>query len=194
MTVRLIPIATILFISGDFNAMLQSGDGPVLFSPNTTENQNAYLLIDFINSHDLVPANTLFRKNLQYSFYGPNHRKVLLDYILIRKKWWKSVSNCDIRCVASVASDHNLLKARVKWKLKNNKKLKSNCPYLLSCLKNPECAKSGTSFVIEKYSLSCTTDNQHNYSLFSRLAQQAISEFVPVKDKVIKRKPCEESS
>jgi hypothetical protein len=70
--VRLIPIATILFISGDFNAMLQSGDGPVLFSPNTEDNQNASLLVDFINSHDLVPANTLFRKKPQYSFYGLN--------------------------------------------------------------------------------------------------------------------------
>ena len=87
--------AVILFILGDFNAMLQvSGD--VLFSPNTSDNRNTNLLVDFILSHDLVPANTLFQKNRTFvSFYGPKNRRVLLDYILVRKKWCKSVYDCD---------------------------------------------------------------------------------------------------
>ena len=58
-----VPTAVILFILGDANAMLKNGDESVLFSPNTTENQNSSLLLDFMQSHGLVAANTLFRKS-----------------------------------------------------------------------------------------------------------------------------------
>ena len=70
--------AVILFILGDFNAVIQvSGD--VLFSPNTSDNRNTNLLLEFILSHDLVPANTLYQKNRTLvSFYGPKNRRVLL--------------------------------------------------------------------------------------------------------------------
>ena len=144
-SVTTIPAAVILFILGDTNAMLQRGDPSVMFSSNTSENRNSDLLIDFIQSHDLIAANTLFRKKSQVSFYGPNNRKVLLDYILVRKKWCKSVSDCEIRCVSSVASDHNLIKAKVKWVLKNNKMVNSDkSRKMLSYLKNSECSKEVT--------------------------------------------------
>ena len=63
--------AVILFILGDFNAMLQvSGD--VLFSPNNSDNRNSNMLIDFVLSHKLVQVNKLFRKSRSLvSFYGP---------------------------------------------------------------------------------------------------------------------------
>ena len=191
-SVTLVPAGTILFIMIDGNAMLQPKDASVLFSPNTTENQNSSLLLEFMQSHDLVAANTLFRKKSQFSFYGPNGRKVLLDYILVRKKWCKSVSNCDVKCVSTVTSDHNLIMARVKWVLKNNKKVKKRYPKLLSYLSNTECKKSVTDFVLKEYNNQCTQDNQFNYSLFSRLSREAITTFVPNKDKVVKRKPWED--
>ena len=191
-SVTTIPAAIILFILGDTNAMLQREDASVVFSPNTTENRNSSLLIDFIQSHDLIAANTLFCKKSQISFYGPNKRKVLLDYILVRKKWCKSVSDCEVRCVSTVASDHNLVKAKIKWVLKNNKSVKSRSRKVLSYLKDPECAKSVTTFVTSEYSNKCTQDNQHNYSLFSRLTKEAIGKFVPDKDAVKKRKPWED--
>ena len=164
----------------------------VLFSPNKKENQNSSLLIDFIQSHDLIAANTLFQKKSQFSFYGPRNRKVLLDYILVRKKWCKSVTDCEIKCIHTVASDHNLIKAKVKWVLKSNKKKKSSCCKMLSYLKNSECAKAVTSFVTQEYNNNCTNDNQHNYSLFSRLAKEAIAKFIPDKEPVKKRKPWED--
>ena len=64
-----IPAAVLLFLLCDANAMLQKGDGPVMFSPNTTENQNSSLLLDFIQSHNLIAANTLFQKKSQYIFW-----------------------------------------------------------------------------------------------------------------------------
>ena len=191
-SVEIIPAAIILFILGDFNAMLQKGEASVRFSPNVAENQNSSLLVDFIQSNGLVAANTLFCKKSQFSFYGPKGRKVLLDYVLIRKKWCKSVSDCEIRCVSTVASDHNLKKVKVKWVLKNYKNGLKKSRKVLSYLKDPECTKAVTNFVLKDYNSNCTQDNQHNYSLFSRLAKEAVGKFVPDMEKVEKRKPWED--
>ena len=89
--------------------------------------------------------------------------------------------------MSSVASDHNAIKAKVKWVLKNNKMVKSDkSRKLLSYLKNSECTKEVTQHVLEKYSNSCTSDHKHNYTLFSRLAKEAIGQFVPDKEAVKK--------
>ena len=124
-SVSLVPMVVSLFIMGDFNAQLQV-DGPVLFSPNKEDNANSELLMDFMHAYDLVPANTLFQKRRTLvSFYGPNKRRVLLDYILVRKKWCKSVRDCDSICPLSVASDHKVVAAKVRWRLHNNQNVKS---------------------------------------------------------------------
>ena len=191
-SVETIPISVILFILGDFNAMLLRGDtSSAMFSPNTVDNQNASLLIDFIQSNGLIAANTLFRKKSRCSFYGPKGRRVLLDYILVRKKWCKSVSDCDIKCVTTVASDHNLIKAKVKWVLKSNKRVIKNLK-VISYLKVPECKKAVTSFVLKEYNDKSNQDNQHNFSLFSKLAKEAISKYLPDKEVAKKRKPWED--
>ena len=79
----------------------------------------------------------MYRIHFEYqvSFYGPQKRKVLLDYILVREKWCKSVSDCDVKCVPSIASDHNLIRAKVRWVLKNNKMVKGRKRKVLSCQK-----------------------------------------------------------
>ena len=182
--------AVILFILGDFNAMLPvSGD--VLFSPNIHDNRNTNMLVDFLLSHDLVPVNTLFQKRRSLvSFYGPNNRRVLLDYILVRKKWCKSVRDCNSKCPASVASDHKVVMAKVKWRLKNNTNVKSRHSKDLRCVKDPECAKSISSHVVSQF---CSTgDFKQDYTLFSQLAREAVDKYVPDKVRVSGRKPWED--
>ena len=107
-SVSALAAAVILFILGDFNAMLQvSGD--VLFSPNTSDNRNTNMLVDFLLSHDLVPANTLFQKMRSLvSFYGPKNRRVLLDYILVRK-------NGVNRCGTAIQSVQPQLLLTIRW-------------------------------------------------------------------------------
>ena len=191
-SVSIIPAATILFIMGDFNAMLQV-DGSVLFSPNKTENSNSELLVDFLRTHSLVPANTLFQKRRsQVSFYGPKGRHVLLDYILVRTKWCGSVRDCDSMCPAAVASDHKVVAAKIKWRLKNNKNAKSRCSRDLGCLKNSDCAKSVSNYVSSQFYSECTNDPMSDYSLFSRLAKEGVGKFVPEKERVNRRKPWED--
>ena len=163
---------------GDTNAMLIK-DNSNPYSPNKSTNPNTNLLIDFMQCQDLIAANTLFRKKSQFSFYGPNNRKVLLDYILVRRKWAKSVTNCDIRCVLSVASDHNLVKARIKWTLKNNKQVKPRNIKDLKLLKNDEYAKDISDYALK----NCINDD---YSTFKTLINDAIGQILPDKPKMYK--------
>ena len=60
-SVNTLSAAVLLFIMGDFNAMLQS-EGSVLYSPNISENRNSSFLLDFIQTHNLNVVNTLFKK------------------------------------------------------------------------------------------------------------------------------------
>ena len=59
----------------------------------------------------------------------------MLNYIVVRQKWCKSVSNCEINLATTMASDHNLVKADVNWVLKNNKKGVRRACKDLQCLK-----------------------------------------------------------
>ena len=187
-SVTSLPLSVLLFVMGDFNAMLVAKKS-VLFSSNKNENQNSCLLSDFIQTHDLVAVNTIFRKHNLVSFYGPNKRRAMLDYILVRQKWCKSVSNCEIKLVTTVASDHNLVKADVKWVLKNNKQGVRRACKDLQCLKNDECAKAVTDYVKEQYDSNKTADLKENYKLFTKLAMERVDKIVAAKDPVVRRKP-----
>ena len=100
---------------------------------------------------------------------------------------------CDVKCVPSIASDHNLIRAKVKWVLKNNKMVKGRKRKVLSCLKNSECAIAFTDYVITDYAANRSQNNQHNYSLFSKLTKEAVSKFLPDKDPYQTRKPWEDA-
>ena len=63
---------------------------------------------------------------------------------------------------------------------------------ILSQLKNPICAKAITDFVVAEYDSKCNLDNQHNYSLFSKLTKEASDKFLQDKDPILKRKPWED--
>ena len=116
-----IPPAWLTVVMGDFNATILPSE-TAAFSPNIKENQNSPLFEEFLSRANLKPANTMFRKHRSklISFYGPNKRKVTLDYILLSPKWIKSAVDCTALSPLSVASDHTLLKLKLKWRLKNN--------------------------------------------------------------------------
>ena len=99
-----IPPAWLTIVMGDFNAtILPSETAP--FSVNSSENKNGHLFEEFLSQANLKPVNTLFRKHRSklISFYGPNKRKVTLDYILLRPKWIKSAIDCEALAPLSVA-------------------------------------------------------------------------------------------
>ena len=82
-----IPLSWLTIIMGDFNAPLLSSPS-VPYSTNVKKNRNTPLFEEFLSRTDFKPVNTLFRKHRSQllSFYGPNKRRVTLDYILLRPK------------------------------------------------------------------------------------------------------------
>ena len=83
-----IPLSWLTIIMGDFNAPLLSSPS-VPYSTNVKMNRNTPLFEEFLSRTDFKPVNNiLFRKHRSQllSFYGPNKRRVTLDYILLRPK------------------------------------------------------------------------------------------------------------
>ena len=79
-------------------------------------------LTEFCQENTLVIANTLFqqRKRRLYTWTSPDgqHRNQT-DYILCRQRWRSSIQSAKTRLGADYGSDHELLIAKFRLKLKN---------------------------------------------------------------------------
>ena len=121
----------------------------------------------------LVPSSRLPLGPSRPTFYGTKGRKVTLDYILVRRKWRNSVTDCNHK-LPSITSDHNIVVANVTWRLKNNKyvcKSKKDFPGILS---NPEVRKQ----VVHKI-LSKSSEIGTSYKTFSEVANEVVLAEVP---------------
>ena len=113
----------VLFIIGDWNAKVGSQETPGVtgkFGPGTW-NEAGQRLIEFCQENALVIVNTLFQphKRRLYTWTSPDgqHRNQI-DYILCSQRWRSSIQSTKIRLVADCGSDHELLIARFRLKLK----------------------------------------------------------------------------
>ena len=112
-------------ILGDLNAVMRKSDRAPFVLPR--ENANTNTLCDFVARHDLVSANTRFRKSTYQlaTFTGCKRRKrnqnrnatkrfAQLDHILIRHQERSRITNCDtVKCLA-LKTDHKLLFCNIK--------------------------------------------------------------------------------
>ena len=70
---------------------------------------------------NLFPANTSFMKpkGQLWTFEYPNGDRAQLDYLLVRKKWRKSIKDSrSYSTLSSVGSDHRVISARIKLSLR----------------------------------------------------------------------------
>ena len=81
-------------------------------------NEAGQRLIEFCQESTLVIANTLFHKRRLYTWTSPDgqHRNQI-DYILCRQEWRSSIQS-KTSAGADCASDHELLIAKFRFKLK----------------------------------------------------------------------------
>ena len=79
-------------------------------------------MTEFCQENALVIANTLFQQNKRrlYTLTSPDgqHRNQI-DYILCSQRWRSSIQSAKTRLGADCGSDHELLTAKCKLKLKN---------------------------------------------------------------------------
>ena len=110
-------------IIGDWNAKVGSQEIPGLTGKFGLgiQNEAGKRLIEFCQEKALVIANTRFQQHKRglYTWTSPDgqHRNQT-DYILCSQRWRSSIQSAKIRPEADCGSDHELLIAKFRLKLK----------------------------------------------------------------------------
>ena len=120
---ELTPKKDVLFITGDWNAKVGSQEIPGVTGKFGLgiQNEAGQRLIEFCQENTLVIANTLFHQHKRrfYTWTSPDcqHRNQI-DYILCSQRWRSSIQSTKTRAGADCGSDHELLIAKFRLKLK----------------------------------------------------------------------------
>ncbi|XP_062602943.1 craniofacial development protein 2-like [Saccostrea cucullata] len=106
-------------------------------------NENGERLMDFceMNGLHVVVCNTIFahKDNQKYTWISPDKRtKNQVDYIMINKKWRRSVIDARTYRGADINSDHILLLAKIQLKLRAERKVQGLRKLAVNKLQQPE--------------------------------------------------------
>ena len=122
---ELTPKKDVLFIIGDWNVKVGSQEilGVTGKFGLGVQSEAGQKLIEFCQGNALVIANTLFQQHKRrlYTWTAPDgqHRNQI-DYILCSQRWRSSIQSGKTRPGADCGSDHELLIARFRLKLKKS--------------------------------------------------------------------------
>ena len=113
----------VLFIIGDWNAKVGSQETPGVTGKFGlgVQNEEGQRLIEFCQENALVIANALFQqhKRRRYTWTLPDGQyQNQIDYILCSQRWRSSIQSVKARPRADCGSDHELLIAKFRLKLK----------------------------------------------------------------------------
>jgi len=117
------PKKDVLFIIGDWNANVGSQEIPGVTGKFSlgVQNKARQRLTEFCQENALVIANTLFQQHKRrlYTWTSPDgqHRNQI-DYILCSQRWRSSIQSAKTRLGVDCGSDHQLLIAKFRLKLK----------------------------------------------------------------------------
>ena len=120
---ELIPQKDVLFIRGDWNAKVgsQETSGIIGKFGLGVQNKAGQRLKEFCQENALVIANTLFQQHKRslYTWTSPDGQyQNQIDYILCSQRWRSSIQSAKTRPGADCGSDHELLIAKFRIKLK----------------------------------------------------------------------------
>ena len=119
----LTPRRDVLFIIGDWNAKVLSQEIPQVTGKFGlgVQNEAGQRLVEFCQENALVIANTLFQQHKRrlYLWTSPDgQHQNQIDYILCSQRWTSSILSAKTRLGADYGSDHELLIAKFRLKLK----------------------------------------------------------------------------
>ena len=120
---ELTPKKDVLFIIGDWNAKVGNQETPGVIGNFSlgVQNEAGQKLIEFCQEKVLVIANTLFQQHKRrlYTWTSPDGQyQYQIDYILCSQRWRNSIQSAKTRPGADWGSDHELLIAKFRLKLK----------------------------------------------------------------------------
>ena len=121
------PKKDVLFIIGNWNEKVGSQETPVITGKFGfgVQNEAGQRLIDFCQENALVIANTLFQQHKRrlYTWISPNGQyRNHIDYIPCSQRQRSSIQSAKTRPKADCGSDHELLIAKFRLKLKKVEK------------------------------------------------------------------------
>ena len=113
----------VIFLIGDWNEKVRSQETPGVRGKFGLGiwNEAGQRLIEFCPENTLVIANTLFQQHKRrcYTWTSPDgQHQNQIDYILSSQRWRSSVQSTKTRLGADCGSDHELLIAKFRLKLK----------------------------------------------------------------------------
>ena len=127
---RKVPKRDMVLVMGDFNGRVgndaESWKGTLgKFGPSE-QNGNGVKMLDFCALNGLVVTNTFFqhRPCHQHTWFHPaesTHAGHVLDYVLVNQRFKSSVFNTRVFRKTYLQSDHRLVVARLRLKLKAEK-------------------------------------------------------------------------
>ena len=120
---ELTPVKDVLFIIRDWNAKVGSQEIPGVTGKCGlgVRNEARQRLIEFCQENALVIANTLFQQHKRrvYTWISPDGQyRNQIDYIICSQRWRSSIQSAKTRLGADCGSDHELLIAKFRLKLK----------------------------------------------------------------------------
>ena len=94
-------------------------------------NERGDMLLDFCFANDLTIANTLFQQHprRKYTWISPSGARNQIDYILVKNRWKTSVKSSKTLPGADIGSDHQLLIANFRIKLKSIRNAAKPCRF-----------------------------------------------------------------
>ena len=110
-----------LAVLTDANA--QIGPDDALFTYNNKTNENGQRLLELLEDYQMLAANTQLRKRRGklWTWRSPKRTLHQIDYILVRTKWRRSVTNCEAYSSwGSLDSDHRVVTADVSLSLRKS--------------------------------------------------------------------------
>ena len=124
---ELTPKKDVLSIIADWNAKVGSQETPGVtgkFGPGV-QNEAGQRLIEFCQENELVITNTLFQKHKRRFYIWTSQdgwHQNQIDYILCSQRWRSSIQSAKTRLGADCGSEHELLIAKFRLKLKKLQK------------------------------------------------------------------------
>jgi exonuclease III len=133
----------VLIVMGDLNAKVgidaSAWNGVIGQHGIGEENERGERLLNFCSCNNLVIANTLFKQTKpqrKWTWTSPDgHTKNLIDFIMISKRWKSDVQSCR-SFAADVGSDHKLVLAKLRLRLKAGTKKQELKRYNIDMLKD----------------------------------------------------------
>ncbi|XP_055997865.1 craniofacial development protein 2-like [Ostrea edulis] len=171
------PSHDVLLILGDLNAKVgkcNQGKETIMGQQGIGEcNNNGERLCTFCQENDLVIGGTIFmHKDIHKTTWNSpdGHTKNQIDHIIINKRWRSSLLDVVAKQGADVGSDHSLVLAKIKLKLRKSRKKDQRPPPInIQKLKDTKTLRSFQLKIQNKFSTLMEHPDEIDMETFNKV-------------------------